>query len=81
MPKTTSKTVLRARPAALISAGPWWLEGADEACPHCLQAYAYGLHYRCSQCDGEVCAHCVVELRASVEFFCPPCDDRSGESS
>jgi hypothetical protein len=79
MPKPSPKSTLTG--LRVTTFGPWWLDAADASCPHCLQGYAHGLHYRCAGCDGEVCAHCVIELRAEVEFVCPICDDGSEESS
>jgi hypothetical protein len=60
--------------ATTQKAFPWWLAGGTEACPVCLQGYAYELELRCVDCDGPLCPQCVVRLSAvRVEVFCPEC--------
>jgi hypothetical protein len=53
---------------------PWWLDDTSESCAHCLQGYAYGLHYHCMACDGAVCGLCVVvSVRVGSDIYCPDC--------
>jgi len=50
---------------------PWWIDGGDETCPFCGQAYAYEMEYRCILCDAPVCPWC--HDADAPEAECPAC--------
>jgi len=50
---------------------PWWIDGGEENCPFCGQAYAYEMERRCDYCDGPVCPWCCVH--AEPDTVCPEC--------